>query len=428
MTERDADFDEWVGKARRASVRQQLERKGLWTRMMMGDRGTACPACGGTDRFAVNTRKNLFNCRKSGVGGGAIALEAHLRGLDRLTGQDFLDSVEAITGEPAPNREQESWSDRLARLKREAERAAAQQEERSRAEAHAVLTSRKYREMERQRAWKLWRDEGRPFLGSDGEHYLRLRCCEAGPDSALRFHPVLPYWHDGEILFRGPAMLAAITGPDCDERGRLRFSGVHITWLDFEAPPKYRRRIADPAGGDDLPAKKVRGSQRGGSILIARARDEDGEPCPVRLMVAGEGIETTLAAFNSMRAAAPDMLVGVEFRAFVNLGNFAGKAKETLRHPTQTLTDVRGRVRAAKYPGPEPVWPDDIAPVPLPFSCKDLVWLKDADGDAVIGDAAVARGAARYSLHYPWLTVRIASPLEGADFAQMRQSVREVAA
>ena len=417
----DLAFDDWVNRARTASVRAHLERKGLWTRLMMGDRGTACPACGGTDRFAVNARKNLFNCRKSGAAGGALALEAHLRGLDQLRGQDFLDAVEAITGEPAPNRPQETWDERQARLKREAERAAAQVAERARHDGHALLVARQYREAERHRAFKIWRDEGRAFAGSDGEHYLRLRCCEAGEDSALKFHPVMPYWHEGQILFRGPAMLAAITGPDSDEHGRLRFSGLHITWIDFDAPPKYRRVIVDPVSGEALAPKKVRGSQKGGSILIARARDAWGAPCDTRMMVAGEGIETTLAAFNAMRATMPDALAGVEFRAFVNLGNFAGKATQTLRHPTETLTDSRGRVRAAKYAGPEPAWPDDIAPVPILETCTDLVWLKDADGDPVRADADVARGAARYGLHYPWLTVRVASPLAGADFAQMRQ-------
>ncbi|MDP2354606.1 MAG: DNA primase [Beijerinckiaceae bacterium] len=427
MSDRDAEFEDWIGRARRAPVREYLQRKGLWTQRMMGDRGTACPACGGDDRFAINTRKNLWNCRKSGMGGGALAFEAHLRGLDALRGQDFLDAAEAVTGEAAPTRSQEPWDERQARLKREAERLAQRQTEITRAEASAAQAQRQFRERERTRAWKLWRDEGREWRYSDGERYLGLRRCEAGDDAALRFHPVMPFWHDGEILFRGPAMLAAITGPDADEQGRLRFSGLHVTWLDLDNPPKYRRVIAHPATGEILPAKKVRGSQKGGSILLVRARDEHGAPCAPCMIVAGEGIETTLAAWNALRATTPAALEGVEFRAFVNLGNFAGKARETLRHPTESRTDTLGRVRAAKYPGPEPMWPDDIAPVPIPPSCTDLVWLMDADGDQVRSDADVARGAARYSLHYPWLTVRVARPEEGCDFAQMRQSQGEAA-
>jgi DNA primase len=38
----------------------------------------ACPRCGGSDRFSVNVRKQLFNCRGCDVGGDAIALVRHL--------------------------------------------------------------------------------------------------------------------------------------------------------------------------------------------------------------------------------------------------------------------------------------------------------------------------------------------------------------
>jgi phage/plasmid primase-like uncharacterized protein len=51
-----------------------------------------CPACGGTDRFSINTEKRIFNCRKFG-GGDTIAMVQHARGLD------FVEAVEFITGE-----------------------------------------------------------------------------------------------------------------------------------------------------------------------------------------------------------------------------------------------------------------------------------------------------------------------------------------
>jgi hypothetical protein len=38
-----------------------------------------CPRCGGRDRFSVNVRKQVFNCRGCGVGGNAIDLVRHLR-------------------------------------------------------------------------------------------------------------------------------------------------------------------------------------------------------------------------------------------------------------------------------------------------------------------------------------------------------------
>lgn len=60
----------------------------------------ACPVCGGTDRFGVNTKKQVWNCRGCGKGGAdAISLVMHVRGLG------FREAVEWLTGEntaPAP--------------------------------------------------------------------------------------------------------------------------------------------------------------------------------------------------------------------------------------------------------------------------------------------------------------------------------------
>ncbi len=39
-----------------------------------------CLICGGTDRFGINTKKNVWNCRGCGVGGDPIALVRHVNG------------------------------------------------------------------------------------------------------------------------------------------------------------------------------------------------------------------------------------------------------------------------------------------------------------------------------------------------------------
>ena len=39
-----------------------------------------CPACGGRDRFSINTAKGVFNCRNCCVGGDAVALVRHVLG------------------------------------------------------------------------------------------------------------------------------------------------------------------------------------------------------------------------------------------------------------------------------------------------------------------------------------------------------------
>src|SRR5262249_48914629 len=52
--------------------------------------------CGGEDRFAINTTKQVFNCRGCGARGDVIAL---VRFLDD---SDFAHAVEALAGEPPP--------------------------------------------------------------------------------------------------------------------------------------------------------------------------------------------------------------------------------------------------------------------------------------------------------------------------------------
>ena len=61
----------------------------------------ACPNCGGTNRFAINSRKRgkngkpgLFVCRRCGEGGDAIDLERF------LSGTKFRDAVKDLSGAP----------------------------------------------------------------------------------------------------------------------------------------------------------------------------------------------------------------------------------------------------------------------------------------------------------------------------------------
>jgi hypothetical protein len=55
-----------------------------------------CPVCGGCDRFGVNTRKQVFNCRHCGVGGDTITLVRH------VTGLGYHEAISFIGGEQRP--------------------------------------------------------------------------------------------------------------------------------------------------------------------------------------------------------------------------------------------------------------------------------------------------------------------------------------
>jgi putative DNA primase/helicase len=52
-----------------------------------------CPVCGGKDRFGVNIKKQVWNCRGCGKGGDAIGLAQH------AGGATFAEAVAALSGE-----------------------------------------------------------------------------------------------------------------------------------------------------------------------------------------------------------------------------------------------------------------------------------------------------------------------------------------
>ena len=51
-----------------------------------------CPVCGGRDRFAINSKKQVWHCRGCGAGGNVIDLVRHVRGCL------FREAVEFLTG------------------------------------------------------------------------------------------------------------------------------------------------------------------------------------------------------------------------------------------------------------------------------------------------------------------------------------------
>jgi|GEM_PF-1644715 len=106
--------DDWIDQARAEKIETVLRERGI-LRTLKGRNGRRtgpCPNCGGTDRFAVDLRKGLFNCRRCGArGGDAISL------VMALDGCDFLQAVEALAG-PPPGGKQETAKDRPTREQR----------------------------------------------------------------------------------------------------------------------------------------------------------------------------------------------------------------------------------------------------------------------------------------------------------------------
>jgi hypothetical protein len=373
-SDRIETYEEWIEAARRVTVHQELLRRGLWSSAMAGDHGVPCPGCNGDDRFAINVRKNVFMCRASSEAGDAIALARH------IDGTGFLAAVETVNGTPPPDLVSKlTECERRAILER-SEKAAAADKVRRREQDDS---SARFREYERRALFDIWQAAS-PIAGTLAEDYLALRGLHASGGARLRFHASLAFWdkpkcHGGMIVHEGPALVAAIEGPNG------HFAGVHRTWIDL-SKPKGKAIIADLKTGEILPSKKVRGSIKGGSIrLVSGGIDADvpGDRNDAEILFIGEGIETVLAVANFLESRPSEYphWRGAEFRSGVSLGNICGKAAGRVRHPTQTLTDSLGRVRPHFVPDNEPLDDPDFPIIPIASNVRELVLLGDGDSE-----------------------------------------------
>ncbi len=179
------------------------------------------------------------------------------------------------------------------------------------------------------------------------------------------------------IIHRGPAMLWPITAPDG------HFMGLHATWID-PSGENGKAEIFDPDTGEQLPAKKVRGSKKGGRIVlrdVMRSQPYAG---------VGEGIETVLS-WARLRDF-PGSLYSA-----VDLGNLAGRAARTIAHPTLKIPRRDGRQIPQRVPGPEPHPDDDPAKLFAPHpGTERLILLGDGDSDPIATKAAMQRAQARF--------------------------------
>jgi phage/plasmid primase-like uncharacterized protein len=157
---------EVIERAREADLLAIARRLGATLRKSGAEFVGACLVCGGTDRFAININKNVWNCRVCRKGGDAIALVRH------VTGCDFNDAVEQLIG------------GRISPL--------VQSCRRPRQRKHDLASDNN-----RAAAGRIWR-EAAPIFGTPAELYL---ACTRGIDleqipdidGVLRFHPRCPF-------------------------------------------------------------------------------------------------------------------------------------------------------------------------------------------------------------------------------------------
>ncbi len=324
-----------------------------------------CPRCGGTDRFGVNLRKGVWGCRRCGGKGGGIDLVMFVLGCSFPAALDYLCGP-AQAQDPAE----------------QARRAALAAEARARAEARAA----RERADAIAQAGTLWRNALSPE-GTAVRAYLERRGISAALlprlPACLRFCPDLRYTvmvdREWRVIHSGPAMLAAVQGPD----GRL--CAVHRTWLDL-SQPKGKAVLRHPLSGDPLPSKKVLGSKKGGAIRLS------GPQRLAPVLVMGEGIETTLSA----------MVAGLHgdavFWAGVDMGNMAGRLE---------------RGQGLKFAG-RPDLADDAAFLP-PEGVRRLIYVQDGDSDPRDTRSKMEAGLRRAMVLRPGLQGQIAPAPAGMD-------------
>jgi phage/plasmid primase-like uncharacterized protein len=80
-----------VADARTIRIEDETAKRGIKLRGGV-DRCGPCPRCGGLDRFSINVKKQVWNCRGCLTGGDVIAL------VQALDGVGFLDAIAYLAG------------------------------------------------------------------------------------------------------------------------------------------------------------------------------------------------------------------------------------------------------------------------------------------------------------------------------------------
>jgi hypothetical protein len=377
--------DTFIEQARSITIELTAKRLGLVFRKSGFEHPQRCPACGGQDCFAFNTKKNKWNCRAAGVGGqDGIGMAAHALGLDLRSRKGFLEACAAVTGEDIPEGgERESEEDRAARLER-LDRLKIDNEQDA---ARTAQTQAEFRERERKKARGIYEAAEPIMMHGIGRRYLANRGCGI-PSKWLRFSANQPYWHGqddrGQLqaLHSGPAMIAPFVEAACT------VIGCHITWIDLGRAPKFRPELSDPVTGELLPTKKMRGIENG-------------------------------LAFGRWEGFRDDTF----YFAAGDLGNLSGPAEASSRfaHPTLTKPDRNQVERPVMIAGPVPKLDQDADDAMFVLDHVDeLVLLADGDSERVMTASAMARARARHAR--PGRLIPIIWPRNGHDFASMAVS------
>jgi hypothetical protein len=339
----DADFAAWVQKARDARIEHVAEALGIRVPARAEYQGP-CPMCGGTDRFSINVKKQVFNCRGA-EGGDAIKMVQHVNGCEFVEACAFINEEDPPRGNGGA-RERDPAIDRERREERKDAEIARQKQDEAELDAAIVAATAMF-------------DGARAFAGTIAEDYLSRRGVSPAfipTASDLRFIPNLAYWgfkdRDADELTELGAfhcMVAAIR----DVVGNI--IGIHRTYLGNDGG-----KLKPPGDMARNKAKKIYRKSAGGLIRLGDVSET---------LAVGEGIETTLS-WNRLRVEGFFGDIDASIAAGISLGNISGGATGTMPHPTKKRATMQNGEPDMDRPG-----------ILLPSQVKRLILIGDGDSD-----------------------------------------------
>jgi len=240
---------DWIAQARAVRIEDEIARRGIKLNGRGPERCGPCPNCGGTDRFAINTNKQIWNCRGCQRGGDVISLVQHLDGCTFGAAVATLsrhNPTECGHGKNAA-------PDRPNRVLKARRRSCCKSDVERAREALAIWSAA--REPQGTPAWT--------YLFRRG---VALEALPSRINEALRFHPNCP-WHDQRCM----CMVAL--------------------WTDIiSGEPRAIHRRPITTDGENLGHWRAWGPTTG--CLIRLWPDDEVS----QALVLSEGVETVLAA------------------------------------------------------------------------------------------------------------------------------------
>ena len=381
-------WSEWIDRAKHADFYPIALKLGARLKRTTTSEFTGpCPFCGGTDRFSLNVKKNVCNCRKCDIAGDVVHF------VEIMTGCGFIEACEFINQTPRPDRTRdETLQEKTERL---AARAKWQAEHQEREEERRRIEEAKAKRDEEAIASILAPERAVPLAGTFGEAYLRGRGLMPHPrlTGDIKFVPDLDYWGAKDNGVRSIVHLATLPAVVAIIRD---FSGLPIgisqTYLDPKEPRKWR-----PEGSPTNSAKKIRGEKKHGMIRLGRLGST---------LALGEGWENCLA-WHQLGYGPED----VTLAAAVDLGNLAGGSTGSWPHPF--LKDADGKPLKIGNGVPDP----DQQGVILRDDIRAVILLADLDSETYATAAKLRTAGNRFVSK--GITVDIAWPARGRDFNDM---------